>query len=189
MDGIEVVWDWSAVFGYAGLLANVIWIMMRRRSYLLFGQTVACGLMAAHFHYIGSDTGTLVMLVAGVQAMLAIPLGLHPKFNLVYFMSSGLSPLIAYATWQGGSSLFSALVLLLVCVANFQLDEVRQRGLLILALLAWIGHNLLVGSLPALMSNAIAFVFSATMLYRAKRIRGLRAAGVWTHARGAHQNG
>ncbi|MBK1853266.1 YgjV family protein [Marinobacter sp. 1-4A] len=179
MDGVEVFWDWTTVFGYAGLLANVIWIMMRRRSYLLLGQTVACGFMAAHFHFMGSVTGSLIMLVAGVQAMLAVPLGLYPKFKLVYLVSGGLSPLICYATWQGGSSLFSALVLLLVCVANYQLNEVRQRGLLILALLAWIGHNIIVGSLPALMSNGIAFIFSATMLYRAVRIRSLPAAGAW----------
>lgn len=174
--------DWADVFGYAGVVANVAWLMMSRRSRFLAGQAIACGLMAAHFWLLESVTGAAVMLVAGLTASLAIPLGAHPRFKLVYVASASLAPLLVYLSWQGGSSAFSAAVLVVVCVANYQIDEVRQRGLLLLALLAWAVHNALIGSIPALISNGIALVVSVTMLLRAVRSRH-DGAGAWVQAK------
>ena len=122
----NMTFGWADVFGYAGVVANVAWLMMSRRSRFLAGQAIACGLMATHFWLLDSLTGAAVMLVAGLTALLAIPLGADPRFKLVYVASASLAPLLGYLSWQGGSSVFSASVLVLVCFANYQINEIRN---------------------------------------------------------------
>jgi hypothetical protein len=154
----------ATIFGYAGVLANLSWPLMKRRSHLLAGQVLACCFMFSHFMLLGAYTGAAVMGVAGFQAALAIPLGLKPKFKRIYMASFLLTPLVCFATWQGAQSIFSSLALAIVCVANFQLNQVHQRALLITAIFAWFAHNVMVGSVPGLISNTLAFVVSTYML-------------------------
>lgn len=154
----------ATIFGYAGVLANLCWPLMKSRQYLLAGQVLACCFMFIHFILLGAYTGAAVMGVAGFQAALAIPLGLNPNFKRIYIASFLLTPLVCFATWQGAQSVFSSLALAIVCVANFQLNQVHQRTLLITAIFAWFAHNIMVGSVPGLISNALAFVVSAYML-------------------------
>lgn len=159
----------ATAFGLAGVVANLVWPLLRQRTALLAGQAVACALMLTHFALLGAATGALVMLVAGVQALLAIPLGKAPRFRLIYLGSLLLTPLVCAWSWQGVASVFSSLALALVCVANYQLAPLRQRVLLLTAILAWAGHNLLVASFPGLLSNTLALAVSAGMLFRLHR--------------------
>lgn len=156
----------SQVLGGAGVLANLCWPMMRERKKLLGGQVLACALMGGHFALMGAWSGaaTMAVAVAGLQASLAIPLGTHPRFRMVYLSSLLLTPLVCALTWLGPQSVFSSLALALVCLANFQLDPLRQRALLLGAVLAWYVHNFLVGSLPGWVSNNLALVVSSRML-------------------------
>lgn len=159
----------ATVFGFAGVAANLVWPLMRNRSALLSWQVVACFLMLVHFELLAAHTGALIMFVAGVQAVLAIPLGRSPRFKFIYFGSLFLTPLVCYWSWQGPQSVFSSLALAIVCVANFQLNQLRQRALLITAIFAWVAHNIMVGSVPGLVSNTLAFCVSAYMLFRVYR--------------------
>jgi Bacterial inner membrane protein len=155
----------ASIFGFAGVLANFCWPMMRKRAYLLAGQVVACCFMFAHFALLGAYTGAVIMGVAGFQAALAIPLGKNPKFKFIYLASLLLTPIVCYSTWQGVQSIFSSLALAIVCVANFQLNEIRQRALLISAIFAWFAHNLIVDSVPGIISNTLALAISSRMLF------------------------
>jgi hypothetical protein len=162
----------SELLGYGGVLANLCWPLMRKRHLLLAGQVVACLLMLGHFLLMQAFTGAAIMAVAGVQAALAIPLGTHPRFKVVYLLALVLTPLVCWATWQGPQSIFSSLALLIVCVANFQLNTLCQRLGLIMAIFAWYAHNAMVGSVPGLVSNTLALCVSVAMcirLYRQER--------------------
>ena len=165
----------ASTFGVAGVVANLTWPLMRNRSALLAWQVVACALMFVHFELLGAHTGALIMFVAGVQAALAIPLGRSPRFKFIYLGSLILTPLVCFLSWQGAQSVFSSLALVIVCVANFQLNQVHQRALLITAIFAWVGHNIIVGSAPGLVSNVLAFCVSAVMLFRAYRAPKMEA--------------
>lgn len=154
----------ATIFGFAGVAANVTWPLMHRRSRLLAWQAIACSLMFLHFALLGGQTGALIMLVAGLQALLAIPLGKSPKFKCIYIASLVLTPIVCYLTWQGPQSVFSSLALAIVCIANFQLNQVHQRAMLLTAIFAWVAHNMLVSSIPGLISNALAFGVSSFML-------------------------
>lgn len=154
----------ATIFGYAGVAANLCWPLMRQRTHLLAGQVIACLLMLTHFMLLGAITGAAIMGVAGLQASLAIPLGLSPKFKYIYLGSLLLTPIVCLLTWQGYQSIYSSLALAIVCVANFQLNQVRQRSILITAIFAWAAHNFIVGSIPGLVSNTLAFLISTYML-------------------------
>lgn len=154
-------------FGYAGVVANLIWPTMKSREKLLIGQVVACILMLTHFALLKANTGALVMTTAGIQAALAIPLGKHPSFKKVYLASLIATPLVCYATWKGYSSIFSSAALAIVSLGNFQTNTVRQRTFLIFAIFAWFAHNILIHSIPALVSNGIALLVSVYMLHQA----------------------
>lgn len=163
----------ASLFGFAGVAANMTWPLMKTRTRLLQWQVVACILMFTHFMLLAAYTGATIMLVAGIQAALAIPLGKSERFKYIYLGSLVLTPIVCFLTWQGPQSFFSSLALAIVCIANFQLNQIRQRGLLITAIFAWVAHNLMIGSTPGLISNALAFCVSALMLSRLYRARNL----------------
>ncbi|MDP3655228.1 MAG: YgjV family protein [Rhodoferax sp.] len=154
----------ATAFGFAGVLANICWPLMRERRHLLAGQVLACTLMLTHFALLGAYTGATIMGVAGIQAAMAIPLERKPRFKYLYLASLALTPVVCIATWQGAQSVFSSLALAIVCVANFQLNQVRQRALLVTAIVVWFAHNLMVASIPGIVSNVLAFVVSTRML-------------------------
>ena len=74
----------ATAFGIFGVIANILWPLIKHRKYLLLGQVVACIFMFAHFYLLGAYTGAAVMATAGIQASLAMPLESHPKFKSVY---------------------------------------------------------------------------------------------------------
>jgi hypothetical protein len=159
----------ASAFGFAGVVANLTWPLMRKRTALLGWQVVACVLMFVHFQLLTAYTGAFIMLVAGVQAALAIPLGRYHRFKFIYLGSLVLTPIVCFFSWQGPQSVFSSLALAIVCIANFQINQLYQRAMLITAIFAWVAHNLMVGSIPGLVSNTLAFCVSSVMLFRVYR--------------------
>ncbi len=157
--------------GYAGVVANLCWPLMRDRRALLAGQAIACAFMLLHFILLGARTGATIMAVIGFQALLAIPLGSAPRFKFIYLASLSLPPAVAWLTWQGTASVFSSLALVFACLGNFQLDPLRQRIGLVMAILAWYVHNAMVASVPGLVSNTLGMLVSVTMLMRVYRER------------------
>ena len=158
--------DLSTVFGIFGVVANASWPLIKQRNLLLSGQVLACIFMFAHFWLLGAHTGATVMAVAGIQAALAIPLEAHPKYKSVYLASLLLTPLVALLSWHGLPSIFSTLALVFFCIGNLQINTKRLRIFLLFCLFCWVGHNLLISSHPALVSNFIAFSTSVYGLLR-----------------------
>jgi hypothetical protein len=161
--------DIATNFGVLGVFANTIWPLIKNRQLFLMGQLVACTLMGIHFALLGATTGAIVVFVAGIQILLAVPLESHPKFKTVYLLSLLLTPFVCWYSWQGIPSIFSSLALLFFCIGNLQVRAKNMRILLILCIFGWIGHNLLIGSYPALVSNGLALITSIYGLYRENR--------------------
>lgn len=153
-------------FGVLGVITNTLWPLIKKRKFLLCGQVVACVFMFIHFILMDAYTGASIMAVAGLQATLAIPLESHPKFKRIYLASFVFTPLLCWFTWQGLPSVFSSLALGFFCLGNLQTNTKHLRIFLILCLFGWIGHNLLILSYPALVSNALALCTSLYALVR-----------------------
>lgn len=164
----------STLFGVLGVVANVTWPLIQLRRYLLLGQVGACLLMLLHFGLLGATTGAAVMAVAGLQAALAIPLETHPRFKTLYGVSLLLTPLMAWLTWHGLPSLWSTGALVCFCLGNLQVNTRHLRLWLLGCLLCWVGHNLLIASYPALVSNTLALCTSLYGLARDYRVNPLK---------------
>ena len=161
--------DFAGLFGALGVMANVLWPLLRTRRFLLLGQIAACVLMASHFALLAAYTGAAVMLLAGLQAALAMPLETHPRFKAIYLVFLLFTPLVCWLTWQGLPSVFSSLALALFCLGNLQLNTLRLRAFLLACLFAWVVHNALVFSLPALVSNGLALSTSLFAFMRERK--------------------
>lgn len=146
----------ATCFGIAGLIANTVWPLITIRRYLLTGQIIACGLMFTHFYLLGANTGAMVMLVAGSQALLALPLEKYPKFTYVYISSMLITPWLCWYSWSGYPSLLSSAALTIYCVANLHTQVRSIKSYLALCILCWFGHNYMVHSIPGMISNVLA---------------------------------
>lgn len=165
---------WPNVLGLTGVAFNIGWPFFRGRSAMLWAQAAGCFAFALHFLLLGADTGSLMSMLAGVQAVLAIPLGRDPRFRVSYL---AMLPVIAVAmalTWMGTPSAFAAVAMAVTSVGRYQTGEVRFRMLMLACVPFWSGHNILVGSIPGLLSDALSFSAGAWML--AVTLRRLRPA-------------
>ena len=170
--------DLAWLFGLLGVMANIIWPLLKQRRFLLLGQVIACVMMAMHFVFLEADTGALVMMVAGLQASLAIPLETHPRFKIVYLASLVFTPFVCWFTWQGIPSIFSSLVLLFFCLGNLQVNVQKLRFFLLLCLFCWVAHNIWIVSYPALLSNVLALgtsVYGYFREFKNKKLSGGKA--------------
>jgi len=142
------------------------WALLRGRVAMLAVQLAASLLFALHFALLGALTGSLMNVLATVQAAAAIPLGTRPGFRFVYL---AVLPLIAaglVATWQGVPSAFAAAGLSFVSLGRYQTDVRLFRLCMALALPCWFGHNVLVMSVPGMLSDVCAMAINAVMLAR-----------------------
>jgi inner membrane protein len=161
--------SFAAIVGYLGAITNMLWPVFRSRRAMLLAQVAGAFLFAIHFFLLGALTASILITVAGVQAILAVPLGSKPRFRLVYLATVPLIAGIMIYSWQGLPSLFASLGLATISVGRYQLNIIRFRLLLVACIPLWIAHNLMVGSIPGLISDAVSITAGAWMLVVAAR--------------------
>ena len=149
----------AALAGVAGVLANAAWPLLRERRSMLQAQAGVCALFLVHYAGIGALTGGVMALLAGAQALTAIPLGSRPGFRSVYLLTLPLIAAAVVATWQGPASACAALALGLSSLGRYQQHVLRFRGLILASVPCWMAHNWMVGSLPGLTADVL-FAFT-----------------------------
>ena len=157
------------VFGYAGTVLNVVWPLFRRRTAMLAGHVGVNGVFATHYALLGASTGAWMNVLGLIQALLAIPLGTRPGFRLAYLVTLPCIATTLALSWAGWPSLCAALGMTLVSLGRYQTRPQAFRILLLLAVVPWIAHNLLVTSIPGLVSDAAALTSGALMLRVTRR--------------------
>lgn len=156
----------AQAIGLVGAAAGMSWALFRSRFGMLMAQLVAGVAFAGHFALLGATTGAVMNVLATFQVAAAIPLGTRPGFRIVYL---ALLPLIAVAallTWSGVPSLFAALGFAFVSLSRYQVSVVPFRLFMAVALPCWFGHNLLVGSVPGMISDVVGLCINLAMLAR-----------------------
>jgi hypothetical protein len=61
--------------------------------------------------------------------------------------------MLAAWSWEGWHSLFAALGTAIACCGRWQTDKTRFRALILACSVPWFAHNLIVGSVPAMVSD------------------------------------
>lgn len=156
---------WPNLLGLTGVAFNIGWPFFRGRTAMLLAQAAGCFAFAAHYLLLGAHTGGLMVTLAGVQALVAIPVGTDPRFRMTYL---AILPVIAATmalSWMGVPSAFAAAAMAVVSLGRYQTNVVRFRVLMLACIPFWVGHNILVGSIPGLLSDALSFSAGAWMLY------------------------
>ena len=143
------------LLGACGILANFAWPLFHRREAMLAAQATGCAFFMAHFAIIDARTGAVMAAFAGLQALLAVPLGTRPGFRVVYLLTLPLTAAALVVTWHGLPSLFAAVGLTLTSLGRYQIVVMRFRTLILASIPAWTIHNVLVGSVPGLLSDAL----------------------------------
>jgi len=153
---------------------NVAWPQLRARRPMLLIQAVSGLCFVLHYALIGAFTGSLMNALAMLQALAAIPLGEKPGFRVVYLLTLPAIALGLAFTWNGWPSVFASLGMAGIAVGRYQTRVLPFRIILVSTVPFWTGHNLLVGSLPGLLSDALVTVSSLLGLWR--HLRHERAA-------------
>ena len=173
--------DLASLLGYSGVLCNIVWPLFRGRTTMLIVQGLGAVGFALHYLFLGAETASLLLTMAALQAFVAIPLGKRAGFRVVYLATIPAIALIMALSWHGTASLFASLGLATISLGRYQLDVVRFRALLVACIPFWVVHNLIVWSVPGLMSDATSFAAGAWMLAVTMREeRAIRTAGVQT---------
>jgi hypothetical protein len=172
----------AAASGLAGLCLAATWPLLRRRRPILLAQATAGLLFGAHYALIGAFSGAAMNMILSSQALLALPLGLSPRFRAVYLASLPLVAAGVVLTWAGWPSVFAAAGAVFVSLARYQTGVRHLRCGVAAALPCWFGHNWLVGSVPAMTADAVSMSLNLWRLWR-DRPGGSLTAGPDSDAR------
>ena len=155
--------------GLLGTACGMAWPLFRSRNGILLAQLATNLFFTVHLLLLGAVTGALMNGLSAVQVAAAIPLGTRPGFRVVYL---AVLPVVAAGlalTWHGVPSLFAAAGMALVSLSRYQTDVRRLRLIMMLAFPCWFAHNLLVGSLPGVLSDVVGMTLNAAVLLRPLR--------------------
>jgi hypothetical protein len=153
------------MIGFAGVAANTVWPLFRSRTTMLLAQAGGAAAFGVHYFLLEAHTAALLLLVAGLQAVAAIPLGTRSGFRLVYLATIPAIAAIMAFSWQGPASLFASLGLATISLGRYQTRIIPFRALLVACVPFWIVHNFLVWSVPGLVSDALSMSAGLWMLW------------------------
>jgi hypothetical protein len=156
----------AMLLGLAGVLLNILWPLRRGRRVMLLLQGASGLCFLSHYALIGALTGSTMNGLAALQALAAIPLGTRPGFRTVYLLTLPAIAIGLALTWMGWPSAFAALGMAGISLGRYQTKVLPFRLILLLTIPFWVGHNLLVGSLPGLLSDTLVSVSSVVGLRR-----------------------
>ena len=152
--------------GLIGMVCLASWPIFRARWAMLttyIGNNLA---FVVHYALLGHWTAVAMNGLMGVQTVIAIMLVRHPKLRLAYYaLMPGLAA-VSLMTWQGLPSFLSAAATTLSTVGRMQTNETALRVILLTSTPFWMGHDLIVGSLPGLIADVLSMVTGAAMLLR-----------------------
>ena len=83
---------------------------------------------------------------------------------MVYLTTIPVIGAIMAFSWHGVASLFASLGLAIISLGRYQTSVIRFRALLVACVPFWAVHNLIVWSVPGLVSDALSFSSGLYML-------------------------
>jgi Bacterial inner membrane protein len=159
----------ASIIGYLGVATNTVWPFFRTRAVMLSLQALGAFLFAVHFGLLGANTAMLLMVAAGLQALVAIPLEDRPGFRRIYLATLPVIAVLMMLSWQGLASLFAALGMATISLGRYQVNLIHFRILLVGCVPFWTVHNVMVWSVPGLISDALTISTGLWGLYLAVR--------------------
>jgi len=150
--------------GILAMICLAVSPLFKGRGEMLGAQLATSVGYGIHYALTGATTAAVFCGFNVVQVVLAIPLAarpsLKPWFNL-FFPVIALSSLLTWHGWQSG---VSALALALTTWARMQDRTMSLRALMVGAQSAWLLHDMMVESLPAVAGDFLALATGIAMV-------------------------
>jgi hypothetical protein len=168
----------AEILGALAIASGLVWPVVRGRRLLLGIQAASSLLWASHYAAIGPEayTGAIMCALVVIQALTA---SYRPArwAGVVFWLTIPVMLAFVVATWAGPQSAGAAFGLFVSALGRWETNPIRMRLLFILCIAGWASHNLIVGSLFALTSDALTVLTNSIGIYRERCVGGsMRAA-------------
>lgn len=155
----------AQLIGFFGLASHVLSFQQKTRGKVLLLTMLGCIFWTFHFSLLGFYTAAAVNLIVVVRSFAFYqfenrenPLMLY-VFMLIFVVATTL-------TWQGLISLLPLIACLLSTYSNWQISAQKIRWFTLPAPLFWFTHNVIAGSIAAMIADTSVFVSIIVGLWR-----------------------
>ena len=171
----------AEVFGCLGVAGCCLWTFAATRARMIALQLLSGTCFALHWallgHWIAALSSVLMLALAVVSLGLegCAGSGRARAARVLFLCLMPVVATMAALTWQGPASALAAAGTAMVCLARWQVRVERFRALLLFSSVPWLGHNLLVGSVPGVAADLFCLWRAAAE--RRGTSRGVSPAG------------
>jgi hypothetical protein len=156
------------LFGAGGVACSCIWPLLASRNRMLTLQVAGSLMFGLQYLFLGAHTAAVMGVVGAVQGVAATQLRPAPR-NVVFAITIAVSLLLTALTWQGVTSALAQGGQLLSALGRLRRYPQQIRWSFLASEAFWSSHNLLVGSLWGLISDAMAVTTLLLGLWRGRR--------------------
>lgn len=161
----------AQAIGFLGVAANVISFQQKTRGKVLFILTIGCFFWTLHFSLMGFYTAAAMSLIASLRFYIFYKYKKRDS-NLLLYGFIGLSILLTVVTWQGFISILPFLATAFGTYAAWQMSAQKIRWLTLPTPMFWFAHNIIAGSIAALISDVSVFISIVVGLWRYRQGSG-----------------
>ena len=161
----------APIFGIAGLAAQMVWPLFRRRDAMLTIQLGAACSYAASYALMGQNTAAAVCLTGAIQTTVALLAGDRAWLAKMGYVFLPVVLAVGAITYAGLPTLLAVTACCLIMIGRMQADTLRMRGVHLTASPFGAAHDVVVGAWPALAGALISFTIAATAFRRELKSR------------------
>lgn len=166
----------ATAFGALGLACQLAWPWFRTRHVILSIQLGIGLLYCAQYALLDAWSAAGVCALGAMQTSLALAAGDRAWLRRAGLFFLPVVAALCLATWSGLPSLLALIGVTFVMVGRLQQDVLRLRVLQLGSAPFAIGHDMLVGAVPALIGCIVSACVASAALLREFHLRQQAAA-------------
>lgn len=165
---------WIDIFGYGGLLVNLISLLAKSCSRLLYLQMLSNALVGVHYYLLNATAGLIAVAIAVVRNFIFTLDDRHRWLHtpIVPGLVILISILATIPTWQGWSSLLPVAGLALGTIGRYFENMTKLLVFGISATFFVLFYGILIQSLPVIISQVLQLFISFYALYQLDKKSG-----------------
>ncbi len=158
--------SFEQVLGYIASIILLIGYGIKHDKKTKIVLVVSSLIFSAHFFMLGAFTACAVNIVNAMRNASSIFLY---KSKLAFIVFTVLYGVGAYVTYGSPVDILPTFASFITCIGMFFLGGIRFRVLVVIAVVMWIVHNVVVGSIGGTIQACILFFVGSVTVYRLMR--------------------
>lgn len=159
----------AQAIGFLGLTSHVLSFQQKTRGKVLLFTMIGCIFWALHFSLLGFYTAAAVNLVVALRSFVFYRYKNRDNhlllygFMIIFIVSTAL-------TWQGMISSLPLVACLISTYASWQMSAQKIRWFTLPVPILWFSHNILAGSIAAMIADTSVFISIVVGLWRYRKL-------------------